>query len=142
MPSATTTSKQQNLATLHLFFERFQRDREGFLALWADDCVVQVPFAPPGVPRLYATRSEFLAFWDPVFQFRGKFERTIDEIIVGEDSNSIAVRTRSDVDVEIAGRRLKYAAEYIHLFRFELGKVKEYWEYVDTASMSKVYGFA
>jgi len=142
LDSTTTGRRHNNLRAVERFFQLFQRDRAGFLALWSDDPVVEIPFAPPGLPRTYRTTTEFLNFWDPIFQsFRGKFDWTVVELIVAEDPDTIVALTKSDVDVVTPMGPLKYQGEYIQIFRFKDGKVREFREYIDSAAMSKIYGF-
>jgi ketosteroid isomerase-like protein len=137
------TSKERNVATLKRFYDRFRRlDKEGFLEVWAEQPVVEIPFTPPGIPQSYRTPEAFKAFWDPIFQYRGKFDWTIDELIVGDDPDVVVALTRSDVDVVTPGGPIQFRGKYVHLFRFHNGKVKEWREYLDTAFVCKVYGFS
>jgi ketosteroid isomerase-like protein len=138
----TNEAGRSNTDTIRLFFARFQRDKSGFLDLWAENPVVNLPFVPPGLPTRYATESEFRGFWDPIFQFRGKFDWTIDELIVSENREVIVALTRSDVDVVTPNGPLRYRGEYIQVFRFAHGKIKEFTEYIDTAKMNEIYGFS
>jgi ketosteroid isomerase-like protein len=36
---------------------------------------------------------------------------------------------------------LEYKGDYIQVFRFRNGRISEFREYIDTASMSRIYGF-
>jgi ketosteroid isomerase-like protein len=67
----------------------------------------------------------------------------IDDIIVGEDPNSLVVRSRSDIDVEAGAtwgnKHVTYKGRYVQIFRFIDGKVKSFEEYYDTAKIAEAY---
>jgi ketosteroid isomerase-like protein len=129
-----------NVETVRRFYQYFIRDKARFMALWAADPVVEIPFVPPGIPGSYRTKEQFAAFWDPIFQYAGKFDWKIVELIVGEDPNEIVAVTESDVDAQTPLGQRRYQARYLQIFRFEQGRIKLFREYVDTAQMIKIYG--
>jgi ketosteroid isomerase-like protein len=134
-PAATA-----NVQTVQRFYQYFIRDKPRFMALWAANPVVEIPFAPPGIPESYATRELFAAFWDPIFQYTGKFEWQIVELIVGENPDEIVAVTQSDVDAQTPLGPRRYQAKYLQIFRFEQGRIRLFREYVDTARMIEIYG--
>jgi ketosteroid isomerase-like protein len=135
-----TTKRQRNIASVTSFYEYFVRDKARFLALWSDNPVVEIPFIPPGIPRFYKTKAEFLGFWDPIFEYKGKFDWKILELIVGENPDEIVAITESDVDAMTPLGRRQYQGSYLQIFRFDNGKISLFREYVDTAFMTKIYG--
>jgi ketosteroid isomerase-like protein len=138
--SEATAKRAANLDSVKKFYQYFIRDKDRFMALWSDAPEVQIPFAPPGVPASYKSREEFDSFWTPIFEYKGRFEWTIVELIVGENADEIVAVTESDVDAATPVGRRTYQAKYLQIFTFEKGRIRLFREYVDTAFMVKVYG--
>jgi len=129
----TSAARDRNVKTVQRFFEYFQRDRERFFALWAPNPTVELPFAPPGLAKRYATASEFAAFWDPIFlSFKGKFDWIPMEMIVGENPDKIVTVMKSDIDLQTPSGPLKHQGDYIQVFTLTEGKIVRFVEYVDS----------
>lgn len=83
------------------------------------------------------------SFWDPIFDWEGKFDWTIDEVIFGEDPDIIITKARSDIDAQTGPQfnnvHLSYQGTYLQLFHFENGKVKSFEELYDTDFLNKQY---
>ena len=84
-------------------------------------------------------------FWDPIYdEMTGTFDWFIDEIIAGEDPNTIVTKSNSYIDVQTGpvwgNKAVKYRGRYVQIFKFEAGKVKSFEEYYDTALLNSVYG--
>jgi hypothetical protein len=140
---------RRNMQCIVEFYSLFQKDKRGFYSLWCDeDPMVVTPFVAADVAVCQvATRTGWTAikgFWDPIFdEMQGRFDWFVDEFIPGEDPNTIVVRAHSEVDVmagETWGKKhVKYNARYLHIFRFEAGKVKSFEGYYDTALLNSKY---
>lgn len=132
--------REANIRSVRSFYQYFIRDRDRFMGLWAKSPEVEIPFPPPGIPRFYKTPAEFAAFWDPIFEYSGKFDWKVVEMIVGEDPDQIVTVAESDVDALTSLGPRRYQGSYLHIFSFRDGKIASFREYVDTAFMARVYG--
>lgn len=138
----------QNFEVIKQFFSLYLEPRELFYALWVEDePVVYLPFTTEGVAVCKASSLEgweaVKSFWDPIFDWKGKFDWTIDEVIFGEDPDVIITKARSDIDAQTGPQfnnvHLSYQGTYLQLFHFENGKVKSFEELYDTDFLNKQY---
>jgi len=128
--------------------EIFARMRQQWLSnavdpmgsLLADNAVVETPFAPPGRPRRFEGREEFLAFAQagraglPV-----RFEEC-REIAVHDtaDPEVIVVEYELSGTVTTTGRRA--AAPFIGVLRVRDGQVAGWREYQDAVAIAQALG--
>jgi ketosteroid isomerase-like protein len=108
--------------------------------VWADDLVVEVPFAPPGRPK----RTEGGA----------KFRRIAEEgravlPVTFEACNTIAIHDTANPDVIVVEYELvgtlhatgeRHSAQFIGVLTVRDGKAVHWREYQDTAHMAAVLG--
>src|SRR5215469_4945847 len=128
--------------------EVFARMREQWLgnavepmgSLLADDAVVETPFAPPGRPRRFEGREEFLAF-----AAAGRAGLPVRF----EECREIAVHDTADpevivVEYELAGTvtttRRRAAAPFIGVLRVRDGQVAGWREYQDAVAIAHALG--
>lgn len=150
--SITTKSDQarQNIAIIRTFFGSYLVDKPKFYSLWVDDAPkVVTPFVTADVATCSAAVHDgwdaIRAFWDPIHDgMIGKFDWTVEEIMVGENPDVIVTKASSDIDVKTTavwgGKSLKYRGRYVQIFTFESGRIKTFEEYYDTALLNSVYG--
>ena len=112
----------------------------GFQSLLADDAVVELPFAPPGRPRRFRGRAEWLAFARgaraglPV-RFEECRETAVHETA---DPGVIVVEYELAGTVLTTGRRA--AAPFIGVLRVRDGQVTGWREYQDTVAIARALG--
>ena len=104
--------------------------------LWAEDVVVEVPFAPPGRPKRFEGRDAFLAFARP--------GREALPVRI-EDCRDVVVHDTADPDVIVVeyvlvGRSTitgkQDSAAFIGVLRVRDGKIAHWREYQDTMAMT------
>lgn len=157
MSKNTTTRKfvsksevgQKNIDVIEELFSLYLTDLDRFYSLWVEDePEVHTPFVVKSVEIVAADKhvgwDAVKAFWDPIHkEMKGKFDWTIDDIFVGEDPNTVVVRSRSDIDVEAGetwgNKHVSYQGSYVQIFTFIDGKIKSFAEYYDTADIAKAY---
>lgn len=108
--------------------------------LLAADAVVEAPFAPPGRPRRFSGRDEFLAFAaDGRAALPARFEEC-REIAVHEttDPEVIVVEYELSGTVTTTGRRA--SAPFIGVLRVRDGQVAGWREYQDTVAIAQALG--
>jgi uncharacterized protein len=125
--------------------EVFARMKQGWLvnaadsadSLLAEDAVIEVPFAPPGRPRRFDGREEFLAFARP--------ERARLPVRI-EDCREIAIFDTTDPEVIVVEYELtgtvpatgqRASAPFIGVLRARDGKIAAWREYQDTAAIAR-----
>jgi ketosteroid isomerase-like protein len=108
--------------------------------LLADDVVIEGPFAPPGRPRRFTRRDEFLAFAAAGrAALPAQFEE-VRNVVVHEtaDPDVIVVEYELAGTVTTTGRRA--AAPFIGVLRVRDGKVVGWREYQDTIAIAHAVG--
>lgn len=139
-----------NIDTIIDFFSVYLKDKAHFYSLWVeDDPQVITPFVSDDIAvctfAVHAGWDKVKGFWDPIHdEMTGTFDWFIDEIIVGEDPNTIITKSNSNIDVQTGAvwgsKAVKYRGRYVQIFKFMNGKVKSFEEYYDTALLNSVYG--
>jgi ketosteroid isomerase-like protein len=139
-----------NIETIIDFFSVYLKDKAHFYSLWvADEPQVITPFVSDDIAvcavAVHSGWQAVKAFWDPIHdEMTGTFDWFIDEIIAGEDPDTIITKSNSYIDVQTGAvwgsKPVKYRGRYVQIFKFEHGKVKSFEEYYDTALLNSVYG--
>ncbi|GII95893.1 nuclear transport factor 2 family protein [Sinosporangium siamense] len=98
--------------------------------LWAEDVVVEVPFAPPGAPRRFEGREAFLAH---VREGRAKMRMRLEvgKVVIYETADPDVIVTEyelSGID-PASGERL--AAPFIGVLKVRDGQIAGWREYQD-----------
>lgn len=147
--SSTSDVGRRNIEVVTEFFSLYLKDKQRFYSLWVDeDPEVITPFAVSSVQIVSSvTHSGWdavKAFWDPIHdEMKGRFDWVIDDIIVGEDPNTLVVRSHGDVDVQAGetwgNKHVTYQGRYVQIFTFLDGRVKSFEEYYDTAKIAEAY---
>jgi hypothetical protein len=146
--NSTNEIALKNIDTIIEFFSLYLKDKEKFYSLWvATDPAVITPFVADDVAVCRQVElsgwDAVKSFWDPIFDMKGKFDWTIDEIIPGEDPNVIITKASSDIDADttetFGNVHLKYNGKYLQVFKFIDGKVKSFEEYYDTNFLNKQF---
>lgn len=139
-----------NIDTIINFLSVYLKDKEYFYSLWVEDePQVITPFTSNDIAvckiAVHSGWDKVKGFWDPIHdEMKGTFEWAVDEIITGEDPNTIVTKSTSNIDVIVGPswggpKPVKYQGNYIQIFKFENGKVKSFEEYYDTARLIAVY---
>ena len=148
--TAKNATARANIDTIIDFFSVYLKDKAHFYSLWvADEPQVITPFVSDDIAvcavAVHSGWDAVKAFWDPIHdEMTGTFDWFIDEIIAGEDPNTIVTKSNSYIDVQTGAvwgnKAVKYRGRYVQIFKFEAGKVKSFEEYYDTALLNSVYG--
>lgn len=148
--TATNPVARRNIETIITFFSTYLEDKARFYSLWVEDePKVITPFVTGSVSvcavAVHNGWTAVRAFWDPIFDdMKGSFDWFIDEIIVGEDQDTIVTKSHSKVNVvggaSWGNKVLEYEGRYVQIFKFCDGKVQSFEEYYDTALLNAVYG--
>lgn len=105
---------------------------------WAEDVVIEAPFAPPGWPKRYQGRQEFL---DATRESRAALPVRFEELrdVTVHDAGDTVV-----VEYELAGTVLttgrQAAARFIAVAQLRDGQVTRWREYQDVAAIAEALG--
>ena len=102
------------------------RDPERMIAFWAEDGVLEFPFAPEGFPSQVAGRAALLEFFHQFPKYYSEIrilDRTVEALADGEG----AVAQYRGEWVNLKG--VPYNNRYIAVFRFREGRVAHMREY-------------
>jgi uncharacterized protein len=103
------------------------RDWGRWIDLWADDAVLEFPFAPAGQPGRFVGKQAILAYMSATTERIEVDSVTNLEIFPMLDPEAIVV------DVQIAGHLLgngaPYDQRYVTIFQFKAGKIQRYREF-------------
>ncbi|MDE1190967.1 MAG: hypothetical protein PW786_02350 [Arachidicoccus sp.] len=137
-----------NAQTVIDFFSLYLKNREHFYSLWVkEEPIVYLPFTTNDVAvckqSILKGWAEVKTFWDPIFDMKGTFDWTIDEMIVSENPDIIITKSRSKVNADTPPAfnnvHLSYEGSYLQIFHFEKGRVKSFEEYYDTDFLNRQY---
>ena len=109
-------------------------------SLLADDAVIEGPFAPPGRPRRFVGREEFLAFARPErASFPVRFEECRETAVHDTaDPEVIVVEYELTGTVTTTGHRA--TAPFIGVLRARNGQIVGWREYQDKAAIARALG--
>ncbi|MET8258858.1 nuclear transport factor 2 family protein [Micromonospora sp. NPDC005553] len=114
------------------------RDMAGFIALFAEDAVLELPFAPPGQPRRVAGRAElhdYLINYPDLLDVREIRDRTVHETTNPE---VIVVEFVATGLVVATGR--PYEVRYIAVLTIRDGQLVHYRDYWDPIAAQELLG--
>jgi hypothetical protein len=111
---------------------------EELIAYFADDSVMELPFAPGRMPKRYEGREAILGFQTYARDSFSRFSMTVDAIHETADPHVVIAEHRSDGIVAANGRR--YQNRYCTLFTFDDdGKIVSWREYYDAGVVVKAF---
>lgn len=127
-------------------FERLQRHLTGDPSgaamgeeLWAEDLVVETPFAPPGRPRRWEGRGEFLAFAQ-----KGRAALTVRleqrNVVIHETADPDVIVVEYELGGTIPGTGREAWAPFIGVLRVRDGRVAHWREYQDPLAVAEAMG--
>ena len=102
---------------------------------WAEDVVIEVPFAPPGHPRRYTGRQRFL---DTTRAGREQLPVRFEEfrdVTVHDAGDTMVIEYELAGTVLTTGRRA--AARFVAVARLRDGQVTHWREYQDTRAIAE-----
>jgi len=105
---------------------------------FADDAVMELPFAPGRVDKRYEGKEAVLGFQQFARDSFSSFSMTVDAIYETADPHVIVAEHRSDGIVAANGRR--YQNRYVTFFTFDdAGKVASWREYYDAGVVVRAF---
>ncbi len=114
------------------------RDWDAFAALWADDGVLEFPYAPPGRRSRYAGKAEILAYMQPVAGRMKAESLDYYEVYPMLDPEMVCV------EMGLKGRILAtdapIAQRYVSIIQAKAGRIWRYREYWNPVASMDAHG--
>jgi uncharacterized protein len=108
------------------------------VALFADDAVMELPFAPGKMPRRHVGKSAIGAFQRFARDAFSEFSMTVDAVHVTADPNVVIAEHRSNAVVAENGR--SYCNHYVTFFTFDTdGLVASWREFYDAGVVVRAF---
>ena len=122
-------------------FDRFQEHIvTGALAaaddMYADDVVIEWPFARPGMPQRIEGRAEFLAFARPAREALPVRIDALSDVVVHETGDPEVIVAEFRLTGTHTGTGRTASAAFIQIWRVRDGKLVGLREYQDTAALA------
>jgi hypothetical protein len=111
---------------------------EELLSAFADDVVMELPFAPGKMPKRYEGKAATAAFIRSVRDAFSAFAMIVDAVHETADPNVVIVEHHADAVVAENGRR--YDNRYVTVITFDdAGLVKNWREYYDAGVVVRAF---
>jgi ketosteroid isomerase-like protein len=133
----STKEEAERAATMRIvesYLPLFTQQRwDEWIDLWADDGVLEFPYAPPGRQSRYVGKSEILAYIQPQAGKLNVEKLEYQRIYPMLDPTMIVMELGIDAEIAATGARLRQ--KYVCVFQTRAGKLwqyREYWNPVTT----------
>lgn len=138
-PQQKQSIAETSLAGTREFFAALEaKDLNRFLAIWADDGVQVMPYAPEGFPKILTGKEAIRKQYGGLPENFEYMKFPIRRITATDDPNTVIAEYNGDIKVKATGG--KYDNTYVGVFTFENGKLKRYTEYFDPTILAKTFG--
>ena len=135
----TEELRNQTMKKAQSYLELLQaQDWDKWIKLWADDAILEFPFAPKNRPSTYRGKKDILTY----------MSSTTRSIVVDSvaglkispmlDPNNIVVELT--INGHLKSNWAAYNQQYVTFFEFESGKIKQYREYWNPVVSIEAYG--
>ena len=118
-------------------------DMDGQADLYAPDGVLELPFAPPGVPHRIWGREEIRAFLGAAGQRARQAGRRIvryDPVVVHETADPEVIVAEFDLHGEVAATGEAYRMPFVQVMRVRGGEIVSMRDYFATETVPAVFG--
>lgn len=113
-------------------------DMDALIAHFADDAVMELPFAPVSMPKRYDGTEAIYGFMSFVRDAFSSFSMTVDAVYETADPNVVIAEHHSEGVVRANGR--PYDNRYCTIFTFDgTGRVVRWREYYDAGVVVRAF---
>ena len=140
--STTNKAEEQRKQTLEkaqTYLELLQaQDWDKWISLWADDAILEFPFAPKNRPSIYRGKQDILTYMSSTT--RSIVVDSVAELKISPmlEPNKIVIELT--INGHLKSNRAQYNQRYVTFFEFEFGKIKHYREYWNPLVSIDAYG--
>jgi ketosteroid isomerase-like protein len=131
--------RKQTLEKAQSYLELLQaQDWDKWINLWADDAVLEFPFAPKNRPSVYHGKQDILTYMSSTT--RSIVVDSVSKLNISPmlDPNKIVIELA--INGHLISNGATYNQLYVTFFEFESGKIKYYREYWNPIVSIEAYG--
>ena len=135
----TEEKRNQTLEKAQSYLKLLQaQDWDKWINLWADDAILEFPFAPKNRPSIYRGKQDILTYMSSTT--RSIVVESVAELKISLmlDPNKIVVELT--INGHLKNNGATYNQQYVTFFEFESGKIKHYREYWNPVVSIDAYG--
>ncbi len=131
--------RERNVGIVREFFARLEAmDVDGFVGLWADDGVQEMPFAPEGFPKKLEGKAAIRRQYGGLPDAYSRMAFPDPAIYPMLDPNLVVAEYHGEIELKSGGT---YNNRYVGIFHVnESGKVSRYAEYFDPIVLTRSFG--
>ena len=131
--------RKQTIETAQSYLRLLQaQDWDKWINLWADDAVLEFPFAPKNRPSVYRGKQDILTYISSTT--RSIVVDSVAELNISPmfDPNMLVIELT--INGHLLSNGASYNQRYVTFFEFESGKIKYYREYWNPIISIEAYG--
>ena len=135
----TEEQRNQTLEKAQSYLKLLQaQDWDKWINLWADNAILEFPFAPKNRPSIYRGKQDILTYMSSTT--RSIVVESVAELKISLmlDPNKIVVELT--INGHLKNNGATYNQQYVTFFEFESGKIKHYREYWNPVVSIDAYG--
>jgi len=140
--NATNTTEElrkQTLEKAQSYLRLLQaQDWDNWINLWADDAILEFPFAPKNRPSIYRGKQDILTYMSSTT--RSIVVDSVAELNISPMLDPSKLVIELAINGHLLGNGATYNQRYVTFFEFELGKIKHYREYWNPVVSIEAYG--
>jgi hypothetical protein len=135
----TEELRKKTLGLAQSYLELLQaQDWDKWIHLWAEDAVLEFPFAPKNRPSIYRGKHDILTYMSSTT--RSIVVDSVAELKISSmlDPNKLVIELT--INGHLISNGATYNQLYVTFFEFESGKIKHYKEYWNPIVSIEAYG--
>ncbi|MDC0743034.1 nuclear transport factor 2 family protein [Polyangium mundeleinium] len=134
----TSTGHRNAAQALDEHLALISKDIQRWIELFADDAVVEFPYAPPGLPARLEGKAAIDAYFRPTPQtFAGLTFSDVRRYVTTDPDVALA-EVHGTAQIPATGKR--YEQDYIMVLRTRAGKIVHYREYWNVGRALEAFG--
>jgi len=135
----TEEQRKQTLEKAQSYLGLLQaQDWDNWINLWADDAVLEFPFAPKNRPSIYHGKQDILTYMSSTTRSIVVDSVAALKIAPMLDPNKLVIELT--INGHLISNGATYNQIYVTFFEFESGKIKHYREYWNPLVSIDAYG--
>ncbi|PRX99036.1 nuclear transport factor 2 family protein [Allonocardiopsis opalescens] len=135
-PTETTTPREMFDRLVELFLAK---DLTGFAELFAEDGVLELPFAPPGRPSVVRGRAAIRAELAAIAETPLVHREFRDMAVYRTDDPEVVI-AEYDAHGEVAGTGRGYVLRYVQVLRVREGRIAHWRDYFNPLAGAELLG--
>jgi hypothetical protein len=114
------------------------QDWEKWIELWAEDAILEFPYAPKIRPSVYRGKKDILTYMSSTT--RSIVVDSVADLIISPMLEPTKIVIELTINGHLISNGAQYNQRYVTFFEFEYGKIKHYREYWNPLVTIDAYG--